>query len=51
MYVCTECDIVHLNSHCPCCEAKDKISDLEQEIENLENKVSELLDELDAAYD
>lgn len=52
MYSCSEhdgingCIVVYDSKNCPMCEANDRISDLEAELETLNNNSNKLIDQL-----
>lgn len=46
MELCSNCDIVHNERHCPLCTAKDEIADLEKRLADAKEELVEVSGEL-----
>ena len=47
MDMCYQCNIVHNESKCPMCEAKEKIEALEEQLDNAQDEIKGLQEDIE----
>ncbi|MFW3413090.1 hypothetical protein ACN9J3_10190 [Aliarcobacter butzleri] len=47
MDMCYQCNIVHDESKCPLCEAKEKIEALEEQLDNAQDEIKGLQEDIE----
>lgn len=47
MDMCYQCNIVHDESKCPMCEAKEKIEALEEQLDNAQDEIKGLQEDIE----